>query len=217
MENTSIVEPQPLHKAPDYVNLKFKKPKLGIIVLVILVVALGIGLFFAKGLFVVAMVNGSPVSRLSVVKQLEQQGGKAALESLIDKKLIEAELKKQNIVIDEKAVDEQITTIETQIVAQGSTLEAALMQQNMTEDDLREQITIQKKLEKLLADKIVVSDADVNTYITDNKIVAPKELATETFKQQVKDQLKQQRFQQEAQAWLSSLKEHAKITHFITY
>ena len=45
----------------------------------------------SRGLFVVALVNGEPISRIEVIKALEKQGGKATLDSLVTKKLIAQE------------------------------------------------------------------------------------------------------------------------------
>lgn len=202
---------------PAYVNLKFKKPKPLVIAIGVAVILILIALFFAKGIFVAATVNGSPISRLSVIQELEKQGGKQALEAIIDKKLIETELNKQKITATKEEVDEEIKKIEAQVASQGGTLEMALAQQGMTEEKLREQITIQKKLEKLLADKVAVTDAEIDTYIKDSKATPPKDVKMEDFRKQVSDQLKQQKFQQEAQTWVSDLTASAKIKYYVNY
>ena len=196
-----------------YVNLRFKKPKpwtLGIGIAVILIIT---GLFFIKSIFIAAVVNGSPISRLAVIKELEKQGGKQALESIINKKLIENELNKKKVGATREEIDEEIKKIETQVSSQGNTLASVLAMQGMTEEKLRDQITLQKKLEKLLADKIAITDADVDAYIKDNKTTPPKGVKPEDFRRQVSDQLKQQKFQQEAQKWVSGLTAGAKIRY----
>lgn len=218
MENTT---PESNHdrgeNKPAYVNLKFKKPKPLVIAIGVSVILILVALFFAKGIFVAATVNGSPISRLSVIKELEKQGGKQALEAIIDKKLIETELKKQNVSVTPAEIDEEIKKIEAQIASQGGTLEAALAQQGMTEEKLREQITIQKKLEKLLTDKVATTDAEIDAYIKDSKATPPKDVKMEEFRKQISDQLKQQKFQQEAQKWVSDLTANAKIKYYVNY
>ena len=218
MENTTPEN----NNAPEinkasYVSLKFKKPKPLVIAIGVAVILIIVALFFAKGLFVAATVNGSPISRLSVIQELEKQGGKQALEAIIDKKLIETELNKQKITATKEEVDEEIKKIEAQVASQGGTLEMALTQQGLTEDKLREQLTIQKKLEKLLADKVVVTDAEVGTYIKDSKATPPKDVKMEDFRKQISDRLKQQKFQQEAQKWVSDLTTSAKIKYYVNY
>lgn len=215
--NTSQNNNVPVEKKPDYVNLKFKRPKPLVIAIGAAIILIIVALFFAKGLFVAATVNGSPISRWSVIKELEKQGGKQALEAIIDKKLVETELNKQNISVAKEEVDAEIKKIEAQVTSQGGTLEMALAQQGMTEEKLREQIAIQKKLEKLLADKVAVSEAEIDAYIKDSKATAPKDLKMEDFRKQIGDQLKQQKFQSEAQQWVSDLMASAKIKYYVNY
>ena len=109
-ENKSIQD----ETKANYVSLKFKKPKPLVIATGVAVVLIIVALFFAKGFFVAATVNGSPVSRWSVIKQLEKEGGKQALESIIDKKLIEAELTKQKITVTQEEVDGVQQAIDSQ-------------------------------------------------------------------------------------------------------
>src|SRR3989344_8106447 len=77
--------------------IKIRKPQKKFIIIAGVVLAIALGAFFARGLFIAAMVNGSPISRLSVVRELEKQSGKQTLKSLIDKKIIEGELDKQGV------------------------------------------------------------------------------------------------------------------------
>jgi hypothetical protein len=114
-------------------------------------------------------------------------------------------------------IDEEIKKIEVQVTGRGGTLEMALTQQGMTEEKLREQITIQKKLEKLLADKVAVTEAEIDTYIKDSKATPPKDMKMEDFRKQNSDRLKQQKFQQEAQKWVSDLTASAKIKYYVNY
>lgn len=200
-----------------YVSLKFKKPKPLVIAIGVAVILIVIALFFARGIFVAATVNGSPISRLSVIRELEKQGGKQALEAIIDKKLIETELNKQKMSVTPAEIDEEIKKIEAQVSSQGGTLEMALAQQGMTEEKLREQITIQKKLEKLLADKVAITEAEIDTYIKDSKATPPKDAKMEDFRRQISEQLKGQKFQQEAQKWVSDLTASAKIKYYVNY
>lgn len=219
MENTQNQNNQasPAETKENYVSLKFKKPKPMVVAIGIAIVLILVVLFFAKGLFVAATVNGSPISRWSVIKELENQGGKQALEAMVDKKVIETELNKQKITIADEEVNAEIDKIKTQIASQGGTLEMALAQQGLTKEKLREQITIQKKLEKLLADKVAVSEADIDAYIKDSKAVLPKDMKMEDFRKRIGEQLKQEKIQQEAQQWVSDLTAKAEIKYYVNY
>jgi foldase protein PrsA len=219
VQTTEVVgkKPDSLARLLTRVRLKCKKPKPFVVTIVVIVVLIGSALFYFKGLFVAVMVNGSPISRLAVVSELEKQGGKQTLDSLITQKLINSELKKQNINITQADIDDEIKKIETQVTSQGGTLQQALDAQGMSEEKLREQIALQKGLEKLLADKIAVSDAEIDAYIKDNKIAVPKDVKEEDFRKQISDQLQQQKFQQEAKKWIDDQKTNAKINYFVNY
>lgn len=212
--NSSVSEHNAIVPEKTYAKIT-KHKKASIIALAIVLVALG--LFFAKGFFIAATVNGSPVSRFSVVKELEKRSGKQALQSLIQKKLIETELDKKGITVTQEEIGSEIKKIEAQIASQGITLKDALAGQGITEDDLREQIATQKKLEKLLAEKIAVLETEIDAYIEDSKVTPLEGVKTENFRKQISEQLKQQKFQEEAQRWVSALTASAKINYYINY
>jgi len=173
-------------------------------------------LFAIKGLFIAAMVNGSPISRLSVIQELERNSGKAALESLIVEKLINDEANKNDIKVTDDEVDAEIANAEAQIKSQGGTLEEALASQGMTLAILKKQIAIQKKLEALLADKIQVTDADKEKFIADNKIEIPKGEEA-SYDSQITQEIKQQKLNAESKAFVDSLKAANTIRYFVSY
>ncbi len=178
---------------------------------------LAVLLFIGKSFLVAATVNGSPISRWSVVKDLEKQSGKAALESIIQKKLLDAQLAKEGVTVSQAEVDAEIKMIEQQVSAEGGTLKAALQAQGVTEESLREQIAIQKKLEKVLADKVTVSDADLEAYKKQNDVKLPEGQKEADFNAELKQQLKRQKFQEVAQAWVADLTKNAKINYYVNY
>ncbi len=192
-------------------KLKNKKVAGGIVVLAIIV-----ALFYFKGLLVAASVNGKLISRWSVIHQLEKQSGKSVLNSLIEEKLIELEAKNKKIVISDDEINQEIKKIDTMITQQGGTLQAALAQKGLTEKNLRDQIRTQKEVEKLLADKIQVTDADISKYISDNKIPVPKGKEVD-IRAQVANQLHSQKLNQEAVAWLNTLRTQASIIYYVNY
>src|SRR3989344_603753 len=208
-------------KSKDYIEpsetstldkFKNKKIMIGIgTVGIILVIS-----YFFKGAFVAATVNGQPISRLRVIQKLEKQGGKNILDSLITDKLIENEAKKKGIVISDDEINQEIKTIEASVTQQGGTLEQALLQQGMTKESLKENVKNQKIIEKLFADKLKVTDAEVNKNITDNETPIPEGKEAET-KKQIMDQLIQQKFQQEVQSWVTTFKTSADIKYYVNY
>lgn len=208
---------EPAKPSSNAILLEFKKKYLLALSFGVAIALILGALFYSKGLFVAATVNGSPVSRLAVISALEKQGGKQALDAIISEKLIEVELKKSNITVSESDIDAEIKKIEEQVAGQGGTLEEALETQGMTMDILREQIATQKGLEALLADKIVVTDSEIESALKSAEGSAPEGMTPDELKSAITEQLKQQKFQAEAQAWVASLSTNADIKYFVTY
>lgn len=178
--------------------------------------ALLTALFYYKGLFIAATVNGTSVSRLAVVTKAEKQIGKTVLDTIITEHLISSEAKKQGIVISEDEINEEIKQIETSLSEQGQSLEVAIEQQNMTMEELRENIKTQKILEAALNDKLQVTDEEIDTFISDNGITLD-EVGQSEIKEQIAGQIRNQKLGMEAQAWIDSLKASANIKYHIDY
>jgi disulfide bond formation protein DsbB len=194
-----------------------KRPHLLYGAMAMAVVLVIVGFLFTRGYIVVATVNGSPIFRLAFSERLERQDGKQTLEVMINEKVLADEFARLDITIEEIAVKEQIQQIETQITSQGGTLADALAQQGMTMAVLEEQIESQLKLEKVLGEKIEVTDAEVTAYITENAIRIPEGEPVETFNQEIKEQLTQQKLQVEAQAWVAEVTDKAVIKYYVNY
>ena len=87
----------------------------------------------------------------------------------------------------------------------------------MTLAELREQIVINKELEQILADKIAVTDDEITQYIATSKSVVPKGTNSDDMRVQVREQLKGQKFNTEAEKWVSDIKAKAQINYFREY
>lgn len=185
------------------------------IILAAVLVLVGAAFYF-RGLVFAASVNGSFISRVSVIKELEKQGGKSVLDSLITQKLVENEISKQKITVSQDEISQEIKKIEQQVTSQGGTLKEVLSSRGMTESDLQKQIILQKQMEKLLADKATVTDEEVEKYIKDNKVTIPAGQEAQT-KDQIKNSLRGQKLSQAADAFISELKSKASINYYVNY
>src|SRR3989344_4947260 len=184
-----------------------------VIVVVILFVALA---YYYRGLWVAVTVNGSPISRFSVIRALEKDAGKRVLESLVTEKLITDEIQEKGIVVGDDEVNAELVKIEESVAAQGGTLDAALEAQGMTREALTKDIRIRLGIAKLLGDAAPVSDSDIDAFIAENKVTIPKG-EEESYKNQVRAQLKDQKFAQEAGTWIQGLQAQANISYFVHY
>ena len=169
-----------------------------------------------KSLFVAAIVNGQPISRISIVRNLEKRGGQEALDTSINEALIFQEAKRGNVSVTDEEVEGVISKIEAGLENQGG-LDQALLLESMTRDDLVKQIQMQKLVEKMLADRIIVTEADVSEYIDANSEILPEDTSTEEINETVKNQLQQQKLSSEIQIWLADLRQKAKINYFVEY
>lgn len=216
--NTAETTVQPsVEPKSNAIRLEFKKKHLLALSFGVAIALILGTLFYSKGFFIAATVNGSPISRFAIIGELEKQGGKQALESLITERLIEAELKKNTIVVSDTDIDTEIKKLEEQVASQGGTLEEALAAQGMSMEILRTQIKTQKGLEQLLADKVTVTDEELATALESAKGSAPAGMTDEELKTAIIEQLKQQKFQGEAQKWVAELTTNADIKYFVTY
>ncbi|MEI7620778.1 MAG: hypothetical protein WCJ57_04400, partial [Candidatus Falkowbacteria bacterium] len=153
---------------------------------------------------------------LAIIKELEKTSGNSLLDSIITEKLIQKEISAKKIVISSEEVDAEIKRIEGQIAIQGDTIEVALAAQGMSMDDLRKKIAIQKGLEKMVADKVAVTDQEVAKYIKDSGASIPKGQEA-TINAQAKAELSNQKLDDEIQSLISDIKSKAKIQYFVNY
>jgi hypothetical protein len=169
-----------------------------------------------RGLFVAATVNGEAITRMQVIKELEQQGGRQMLDSLISRTLIDQEARKNGIVASREDIQAEMAGLEATFQDQGSSLDDALAAQGMTREDLAEQLRFQVILQKLLAGRVEVSDAELDEYIEENRENLPEEIDAE-FREQLRESLVQQNLGRESQLLLTMLRDQADINYFIEY
>jgi parvulin-like peptidyl-prolyl isomerase len=194
----------------------FKMNRRTALFVVIILAIIGV-VFYFKGLLIAATVNGTPISRLEVIRELENTSGRQALDALIVKQLINTEANKAGITVSQEDVDAEIKTLGDRITKQGGTLELVLAQQGITQDQFRAQILLQKKLEKILEDSVQITDEEVDQYFTQNKITPPAGSTDNDIKNQIRAQLKNQKFSAEAEKWVTEHKTQASIQYYVGY
>lgn len=201
---------------------KFLKSKMGKFSIgIVIILVIGGLLYFGKAFFIAALVNGKPVSRISVIRELEKQSGKTTLDSLIEKDLILQEAKNNNVKVTDDQINKEIDNIKNLLTQQKTTLDAALASKGMTMNELREQIVIQKSVEAMLLSKIQISDAEVKDFFDKNlqyfKDNISKTVTLAEATAQIKDQIFQQKMSAEYSTWIEGLKSKAKVLRFVNY
>jgi len=192
-----------------------QKPLLiyGAVTLVIILVV-GVTLY-TQGFVTAAKVNGQSISRLSVVSKLEEQAGATVLDSMISDILIEQAATEAGVTVTDDEVATEIAAIESQITAQGGTLEEVLAQQGLDQASLTKQIRTQKILEALLSSDIEVTEADIDAFLEANGPIP--EGQEEAARAQVAEQLRSQKFSTAAQSYVTGLRTQANIQYFVDY
>lgn len=181
------------------------------------VVILAAVLLRFKSVIIAATVNGKPISRLSVIKELEKQGGRQILDNLVTNSLIEQEAAKEKVTVTKAEIDSQIAQITQSLKSSGQDLDSALKAQGMTQKDLEDQITLKIMVEKMATKDITVTDKDVEDAFNKNKATYPKGTKIESVSDQIKKDLTNQKTNEAISNWLANLKSKAKIDYFVKY
>ena len=198
-------------------NMYFESAKKSKLIWIPLVVIIALILYRFKGLLVAATVNNQPISRLTVLQELEKQGGKQIMDNLVTNALIRQEAKKQNLSVSQDEVKAQLDDISNNLTSQGQDLVTALAAQGMTENDLKSQIELKILVDKLAAKDINVTDKEVEDYFTQNKDLYGKDAKLADLKDQIKTTLQSQKTSEAINSWLTTLKSNAKINYFVNY
>lgn len=146
--------------------------KFQITLLAILLLAILIGAFYlnnkTKADNVVARINNEVITKDDLYEALVEQNGQATLDSLISDKVIDLELKKQNITVTEEAVQAEIEKIAAQYGGEEA-FEQALAAYGYSLDIVKENIEKGLKVQKLLEPQITITEDEMKGYFEENK------------------------------------------------
>ena len=196
-----------------------KRPPFGFIVKLLLVIALGSILYLLaqkyRGQFLAGTVNSSPITRWELNQKMAEKYGKTTLDEIINERLLNAELKKNNIVVTDKEVSDEVAKIIKDYGGQEA-FKAALTQYGLTEDKAKDSVKQSLSLKKLIEKSytITVTDDQVKKYFDDNKtLFAGKKFEDVTA--EIKDTLYQQAVYTKTQEWFTGIRKTAKIVTYL--
>ncbi len=184
------------------------------LILVLVVIAL---LYLGSKYFVVAMVDGKPITRIEYYQALDQRYGKDLREQMIAEKLITDEAQKRGISVTDKEVQDEIKKFEQQQGGAGQ-LDQILVSQGLSRTDFNKLVKLQLLRQKMFANA-QVTDQEINQYIEQNKDQLP-DLATADastsakIKNDVKTQLAQQKTNSDFSAWLKDALQSNRVKRF---
>lgn len=198
--------------SPRRARAQFRQSSLLLLAAILLIAGL---IYIFKGIFVIAMVNGQPITRAEYNTELERQSGKQVLNTIVTKKLITQEAGKKNVTVSDTEINNEIKNIENNLSKQGRKLDDALTAQGLTREQLREQIKYQKLIQKMIGNKVKVTDKEVNDYIAKNSASLPQGQNPDQLKKSISNQLMQQKLNDATQTWIDNLQKNAKVNYFI--
>lgn len=117
---------------------------------------------------VVARVGGEVITKDELYDIMVQQTGQEALDNLVVKKIIELEASDQNLEISEEEIDKEVQELAENYGGQDAMIEALAMY-NVDLDQVREDVAVNIKLEKLLDPRIKITDEEVRAYFAANQ------------------------------------------------
>lgn len=180
-----------------------------IIIILVLLAAL---VYKYKNLFVVASVNGKPISRLDLEKELNTKYGSQTLDNLISEQIILDGANKKGVTVSANDINKKIIDIENRLHGQAA-LNQALAAQGLSMDDFRKQVEIQLTINKLFDKEASVSDKEISDYISQNQSslssTDPAQLKSEALAA-----LQQQKVGDLFDKWFAQEKKQAQVVKF---
>ncbi len=185
----------------------------------ILIIAIGSILFLLaqkyRGQFIAGTVNSIPVTRYELNKRMSEKYGKQAFDEIVSERLLLQEVKKNNIVVTENEVADEMAKIIKDYGSEDA-FKAALTQYGLTADKAKESIKQSLSLKKMIEKtyQIQVSDEAVKKYFTDNATLYTGKKLEEVVSN-IKDTLYQQEVYAKTQEWFTGIRKTAKVVSFI--
>ncbi len=219
---SSVKDTPPASSTPSrrrFPDLKVRR--LYLIAALVIIALIGLIVYYRQ-LFVVAIVNGQPITRLTYIQETEGvylqdqrvTAGKQALNQLVTKTLLYQEAARRHISVSEKEVNDEVNNTRKMLEKQNQKLEEALTLQGDSLPAYEDRIRTQKLIQKLIG-KVTVSDKEVDDYIKQNEANL-QGLSGDDLKNQVKQTLESQKSNEKLQALIQSLQQKAKVTYFIS-
>ncbi|WP_432409636.1 foldase protein PrsA [Wukongibacter sp. M2B1] len=117
---------------------------------------------------IVASVGDENITKEELYQSLVNQNGVEALESLISEKIVELEVKKENIEVTEEDIEKEMKKI-IDYYGSEDAFNQVLENAGYTKDDLKKNIKSSIKIEKLLEPSLTITEDEMKQYFNDNK------------------------------------------------
>ncbi|WP_246017858.1 peptidylprolyl isomerase [Mesobacillus subterraneus] len=149
------------------INSMKKNKVMMILAVVVLGLILTMTMAFSKK-ETAASINGEKITKDDLNGKLTEMYGADVLDSLITNKVIEMEAEKQKVKVTGSEIDEELTRLQESYGGEAA-FSAALEQNNVSIDRIREDIEIYLLAEKMIKPDLSISDEEITTYFEENK------------------------------------------------
>ncbi|WP_066633039.1 peptidylprolyl isomerase [Desulfolucanica intricata] len=116
----------------------------------------------------VATVNGESINKEELYEAMVDQNGQQVLNYLITEKIVNQEAKKQNISISEADLNKELEKVK-EYYGSEENFNQYLEQSGISLEDLKEDLAINLKIEKLLEPQISIKEDEIKEYFEANK------------------------------------------------
>jgi foldase protein PrsA len=197
-------------------NLKtsFNKKTLVVTLGVLVVLAF---LYLSKSLFVVALVNGRPITRWTLDRELEKAAGSQILNTKIAEMLVLQEGRRQKITISDEEINQEVKKLEDQLKTQGQDLDSILALQKQSKKEFLRQIKIQLLVEKILGKEIETTEEEISDYFNENQTLFAEGATLASEKENIRQTLFENKLTEKIQPWLQDLQDKAKVLYFVKF
>lgn len=194
-------------------SLTSKKSYTKAYIITAVLILIGGLLYKNKSLFLAGMVGKTPIFKWQLDQVLEKKYGKQEFEGITTELLIQKEADAKKVSVSGDEVKNEVVRLEKTLNGRMS-LNDALKAQGMTRDDFNSQVRIKLLVDKLLANETKVEDKEIDDFIAKNKDNIISSDAAQV-REQVKDNLHQQKIAQQFEGWLNGIKQRITIINFL--
>lgn len=140
----------------------------------------------------VASVDGEKISKDDLYEAMVKQGGQQALDGLISQKVVELEAKKQNISVSGQDIQKELDKYYAQYGGE-EVFKQALTQSGYTLEQVKKDMELTVKLNKLLEPRIKISEDEKKKYFEENKATfgQPKQVKASHILVETEDKAKE--------------------------
>lgn len=198
--------PPRAQKLPAFLSVK------NIIIIVLLLIAVLFWKF--KGYFIVATVNGQPISRFELTGDLIKKFGAQSLDNIINERLILGATRQKGIFVTDDDISVRTKDVEKKL--QGTTtLKDALLAQGLSESDFKKQLEIQIAIEKMFDKESTVSPSEIKDYTSQNQAAYKSATDPAAVNKEVESILHQQKVRDLFDKWFGDVRKNASIKKYL--